>query len=468
MSAMHAYDQALAVCAELDALHTIAEPYLSQQMGTRPNGEMWKYYSNMTFDPEQSLLHADQRRLYESYIAFEWPGLIRAIQKHCRRHYEEENQNKPLSKTDLHRHILNDEANPCMSALCAYMLPEMIEGLIHGNITSRCYEDLTYNVAIGSWGRKFPRPMIYVVEIVNVKYLDGKEQAFAGRLLNWHEWRQTVVTLRSYMENAEDMHENGVGASQLIEGIDNSFDNYHNAKHPFFITQSNREVHTTKLKQFLLAIEEQYIKPGQNVFSKDPQDARLSIPFKRIPREVGWGRHGENRAFNHHNAQSSNWLYSLFYHTIRHLFGEMRFEVKTYNATNVCCREDAPVAEYFCSELARSLWYQGGLNPYLPGGMATKNIPSRLFEGVQKMILDHTDYSFATRARVVKTQEKNKATLEAVSKETREATWVRLAAKQAEVKKQELRVREKAYARLVSTGLNVMQEFLEQNSMQKP
>ena len=126
------------------------------------------------------------------------------------------------------------------------------------------------------------------------------------------------------------------------------------------------------LDTFIDAIQREYTETGEALYKADPQSPLLQIPLARSPVEFGWALYGSDRTADHTHLKQSNTLFGLFYSTIRTLFGKDKYRVYQCKVLDVGDPYSAQTAEYLTSEIGRSFWYQGGLNPALAGTIPMK------------------------------------------------------------------------------------------------
>lgn len=118
--------------------------------------------------------------------------------------------------------------------------------------------------------------------------------------------------------------------------------------------------------EFLKQVKEIWLKEGQELFDRDPDDPLLDIPMRRCFQEVGWGADVHGRAADHPTHIATNYLLGLFHATVTR-FNPGVFKMFQYQVLRVTTPDHASLSEYLISQVASSYWYEAGLNTELAG-----------------------------------------------------------------------------------------------------
>lgn len=363
--------KALTLRGKVEALIERSKPLLEAR---RPEqARPGRRASELAFDPERTLLNKYQGNLYYASIFDGIYGLARIATDHVKKRMAEvsDPNNDPEAARKPFRHLLDDfeDGYKKMCWLIVSMHRDVLESLIRGNLISREREDTNFRARTADSTRLHALPSIYLLQIVNVEFVKGQRTPYPGRGLNWREWKETLGALTQYLDESE---EGDNGAGSWVDQVDGSFIDRDRRKWQagqrcrYLANERQKDV----LREFIKAAQEMYVVKGQALYDVNPSDPALDVAMARVPQECGWGLSGIERASQHSTAgQFSNSLFSLFHCVLRELWGRERWEVASRKLVDVTRPLDAPVAEYLCSELGQTYWYQGGLNPAYAGTM---------------------------------------------------------------------------------------------------
>ncbi len=355
--------KALTLRAKVEALVEHSKPLLEAK---RPELR-GRRISQQPFDPERTLLNKYQGNLYHASQIDGIYGLARIVTDHVERHFDEtqgsgKSADEKSKKKPPHRHIIEDFANghKRMCWLILSMHKDVLESLIRGNLISREYEEPEFKARTSKSTILHPAPSIYLLQIVNAEYFEGSRQKYPGRGLNWREWKATLHALAQYLEESENGQNAAGGWVDRVDGsfIDRSREPWQRGQNCRYLANSRQK---EVLREFIAAAQKMYVEKGQALADVDLADPALDVPMARVPQECGWGRYGIDRSAAHGSGgQFSNSLFNLFHCVLRELWGRTRWEVMKRKLVDVTRPSDAPLAEYFCSELGQTYWYQAG------------------------------------------------------------------------------------------------------------
>jgi hypothetical protein len=427
------------------------------------------------FDPEATLLTQQQVRQYYSSVLDGIYGMCKvatdSVQKRLDHVISTGGPNKKGDKRTSYRHLLDDFASGYkkMHWLILCMHRDVIESLMRGNLISREREDIEFFAQTAHITRLLPLPSIYLLQIVNVEYLNGQRTPYPGRGLSWREWKKTLQALTQYQNDSEA----GINsAGSWVDQVDGSFPDRDTRmwslgqRCRFLANERQKSV----LREFIAAAQTVYVDKGQKLEDVDPSNPALGIPMARVPQECGWGISGLERAAAHTVAgQYSNALFGLFHCVLRELWGRERWEVTSRKLLDVTRPLDAPVAEFLCSELGQTYWYQGGLNPALAGtmmmtGKRALTIPD--YEHLwreNKAVVKRLHYAHENLAHYKNVQSENRRIFDMMKKYPLDQKWDEIEKAQCRLEADLGWIEERAYAYVLTCHTEAIDDWVRMN-----
>jgi hypothetical protein len=100
----------------------------------------------------------------------------------------------------------------------------------------------------------------------------------------------------------------------------------------------------------------------------DSDVRRRRTPLPLCFQEVGWGRNCQSRASKHTIHDGTNSVFGLVTAIVLHEYAGV-FTIEQYQMARIVGAQDASLMEVYCSILALSYWFWGGLNPVLAGNV---------------------------------------------------------------------------------------------------
>lgn len=151
----------------------------------------------------------------------------------------------------------------------------MLTALIEGNITEPYLTQDEMNQEVKQFGTPDHLPGVYIIEVVNKEYDGPKKHPFPGRCLNWHEWNKLVPTMRRYTI--------AYRCGQLPTYFTEEFDKFvpSSSKDIEGFRYIESDVAAEKIELFINKCQEMYVDWGTPIYNQNPNDPRLSVPFKR-------------------------------------------------------------------------------------------------------------------------------------------------------------------------------------------
>ena len=214
---------ALIYRGKVDDLVEQAKPYLAAKRPLRP---LPIPVSRRPFDPHDCLRSTEAIELDAAWSLANIEGLTKVIKDQCLADQEasesdSEADAKPVSATYPHRHVLDDFENgsPRMALLLLTMNREVVKAMIHGNLSSRRFEESAFEQVVQEHAKLDALPCIYCNQIGMEKWFGGTENQYPGRLVNWHQWVSVVKALQRYSEESRL----GLDKSDWVIKVDSSF-----------------------------------------------------------------------------------------------------------------------------------------------------------------------------------------------------------------------------------------------------
>jgi hypothetical protein len=462
--------------ARVAALKNSSQSVLDAKRPDKPKPCPKTPLSQQPFDPEATLLTRQQVKLYYSSVVDGIFGICEVVTDNVQERLievtDDVDPQKAADKRNPYRHLLDDfqSGYKRMHWLILCIHRDVLESLMRGNLISREREDIKFLARTQDSTRLLALPSIYLPQIVNVEYLNEQRTPYPGRGLSWREWKATLEALTQYLDESEA----GLNdAGSWVDQVDGSFRDKDtrkyrkNQKCRYLCDERQKDV----LREFIDAAQRTYVNKGQTLEDVNPNDPALDIPFARVPQECGWGTSGIERATQHAaGGQYSNTLFGLFHCAVRELWGAERWEVVSRKLVDFTRPLDAPVAEYLCSELGQTYWYQGGLNPTLAGTMMmagkTRSLMDPDYENLwheAKSVVARLNYAHKNMAHYKKVQADARQIIEERKNGWIDKKWDEIEKTQSLLRADLDRSEERAYAYVLTCHIEAIDDWVRRN-----
>ncbi|ERF70710.1 hypothetical protein EPUS_09460 [Endocarpon pusillum Z07020] len=411
------------------------------------------------FEPDRTLLTKEQVRMYYAWSLDRLHGLSAVVRENVQRRMDNAGDSTAdaTTKRKPYRHMIDDFENNEWKRMrwpIGSMHRDVLDSLMNGNLISRQREDVDFRARTADSTRLAANPAIYLLQIVNVEFLNQQPRPHEGKGLSWREWKRTLQALTQYLTESEaGIH----GRDSWVDQVDGSL--IDRSREPFGKDQKCRFLTNKRQKEvlheFVRAAKELYVDKGQALEDVNPADPALDITLARVPQE----------------CRFSNTIFGLFHCVLRELWGRDRWEVVSSKLVDVTDPLDAPVAECLCSEIVQTYWYQDGSNPALAGGMMvagkTRSLTSedyKYYWKESKDVLVRLNILGDNLAYYKKLREDTGRTLDAVKICSTDQRWDEIEKSQGLLKAQLDHIKERADAIVLTPHIESIEEWVVENN----
>jgi hypothetical protein len=258
-----------------------------------------------------------------------------------------------------------------------YMMhPLFIDAILAGEVTKRRHESVGMKAAIARYHTLDNFPGVYVNILCRAEYptstkVSVKAGQWAGYSLKPCELRIVCNGIRRYLEGGND------AADRYAARVDAVYGHMHDNDRPKSSTVPDGIDYTAGQRRYGRSEDARktaclWVEGIEVRLAPLESDARRwKLPLQQCFQEVGWGRNCQSRASKHTTHDGTNSLFGLVTAIVLHEYAGV-FAIEQYQMARLIKPEDAGLMEVYCSILASSYWFWGGLNPVLAGNVPMK------------------------------------------------------------------------------------------------